>query len=387
LDAIVRRLFQTNPQAFIDGDINRLRKGAVLDLVNATPAAFASVEEPNSHTLEFVKPPPVEWSKLTRTTTGEGNPTVVEELEQKVEEAQWTLHAEQKENTTLKARLARLEERFAALQEKRAELERKEQQLTATLESLAQAETPARPHSAPASAVATTEPSGELAPSVDSGRGAAAAASERPIQAPTPEPRTLLGMTLDTAWTGLLAVLAAVLGIALLWKRRRRQTSTPAPALPRVDNSSQTPTDPPEDVHVAFLDDDAVGLDGLSIDALTNDPLTHDLSLEEEHAQDTLAEIDGEAKVIQTDAGKAQELAEEVGLYMAYGQYDRAKDTIEEAIALDPRDEHKVVLLTVYAALGEHEEAKALTQELLARRESLGDELRVQVEDITRKCA
>ena len=97
------------------------------------------------------------------------------------------------------------------------------------------------------------------------------------------------------------------------------------------------------------------------------------------------AAVDG--KVIETTTAKAQRLADEVGLYMAYAQYDRAQENIEEAIELDPRDEYKVVLLTIYDALGQREDAKSLTEELLARRESLGDDLRVQVEDITRKCA
>ena len=90
--------------------------------------------------------------------------------------------------------------------------------------------------------------------------------------------------------------------------------------------------------------------------------------------------------MVLTDAARASKLAKQAAVSMAYEDYAGSKLYIEEAIRLEPhRDEHKMVLLTLHQCLGNHADADALIDDLLARREQLSGELRAHVEQLSQR--
>jgi cytochrome c-type biogenesis protein CcmH/NrfG len=87
-----------------------------------------------------------------------------------------------------------------------------------------------------------------------------------------------------------------------------------------------------------------------------------------------------------TDAAHAVRFAREAAVNLAYGNFDVARTCIEEAIRLDPhRDEHKMVLVTVFENTGEHILAREIIDDLLNRRDQLSGDLRKQVEQLKRR--
>ena len=81
------------------------------------------------------------------------------------------------------------------------------------------------------------------------------------------------------------------------------------------------------------------------------------------------------------DAAHAARFARESAVHLAYSDLLSARRCIDKAIKLDPhRDEHKLVLVTVFESMGEHAQARQLVDAMLTRREQLSGELLAQVE-------
>jgi hypothetical protein len=92
------------------------------------------------------------------------------------------------------------------------------------------------------------------------------------------------------------------------------------------------------------------------------------------------------ADVRHTDSGRASALAKEAAVHLAYGDHHAAHTSIVEAIKLAPhQDEHKMLLMTVYQAMGDRERARAIVDELLNRREQLSNKVRAQVDQQVRR--
>jgi pilus assembly protein FimV len=85
------------------------------------------------------------------------------------------------------------------------------------------------------------------------------------------------------------------------------------------------------------------------------------------------------------DRWGAKRLAQEAAVYFSYGEHERAMQSIEEAIRLEPDwDGNKVLKLRIQEALGLHDEAEALARELMKRAQHLPEELRGYIDEISR---
>jgi pilus assembly protein FimV len=362
LAGVVQRLYERNPQAFIDGDINRLRVGASLTLdhaATASAAATATTRPPPAVTAVPGAPGPVAAASAQE----------MSRLQDELAQVQGVVAAERERQLTLRERLARMEAEVASLRER-------DSALTAATESLrervaaaasspppaaartaaapqspaAAARTAAVPQSAavvrPASAPAAAQPA--AAP-----RSATSAVAAAAVRAPVASPDyTLLS-------AGALVLLAL---LALLFVRLRRSGA-------RIDAAHAAR-------HLRDGEEEATQRRLAEVrDAHAN------RTSEPQVQQVRTKSASSPANVRLTDTARASALAKEAAVHLAYGDHAAAHTSILDAIRLAPhQDEHKMMLMTVYQAKGQHDKARGIVDELLNRREQLSGEVRAQVE-------
>lgn len=118
LAAVARRVFERNPQAFVNGDIDRLRAGATLQLdavpatATGTPAAAATAA---AGLPRRPQAPPGTASAATPRREIDG-------LQTEIARIQGVVGAERERRSTLRDRLARTERELATLRERDAAL-------------------------------------------------------------------------------------------------------------------------------------------------------------------------------------------------------------------------------------------------------------------------
>lgn len=370
LAALVDRLFRVNPHAFVDGDADRLRTGATLELEGAPPprvAAAPAQAGPGADAHSATPAPPT-----GATAADPDAAAVVLELEQ----IQAIVASEQEVRRGLLTRLAETERQIAGLQARDAELDA----TLATVEDRLQ-ERVAR-GADPAAAQAAPAPGADAATSTGSSPAEAAPAAAAP-RAATPR-REIPGQSapasagpdpwwVDLAWP-LVTVAALVLALAgLLLVRRRRAMHPGAAAGGAASGADREARERAARERLAALRE-------------THGVAAADAARDETEPHRDVAAAPGNVHL--TDTAKAADLAKEAAVHLAYGQLKAAQKAIEEAIRLDPhRDEHKMVLLTICESAGQQDRARAIVDELLSRREHLSGELRRQVDHQLRRLA
>jgi Tfp pilus assembly protein FimV len=286
------------------------------------------------------------------------------------------LGAQRERHSTLRERLARTEREIAALRERDAALSAATETLRAQLTAATAAtQAPAGSGEPHASAAATTAaatavtraPARPVPPaSATTTAPATVAVRSTPVQAAAAAPAAdVLATIPNQTW---LAVGLGMLALLALLVVRRRHART------RDAQTAQDAARPRQ------------GDEEASLRRLAE---LRDIHASRSRAADAVsppARVAASADVRHTDSARASALAKEAAVHLAYGDHDAAHTSIVEAIRLAPhQDEHKMMLMTVYQAMGKHERARAIVDELLNRREQLSGEVREQVDQQVRR--
>ena len=418
LAAAVERVYAANPQAFIDGDRDRLRVGAVLSVgavsaaaaeAAAPPPAVAPAAAPVSDAAPAAVPaadaaPAAARAPGAAATAGApsaepaaaaGSAEAVASVQAELASLEQVIAQERTREADLTARLDRVLAEAAELRERDRLLSVETEAMRERLADLARE--PAAAASGEAVQASTATTSGEAAqpaaaraatsraPAAEGAQPAAAAdAGAAPSSAPAAPPavrtarvpaapvqperagtmdRVLATVSDLVAASGLwlaagLAAAAALL--ALLALRRRGSSPAPTPAMDAAAKAG-------EDAAKRRLAELREKHEGASTGDFTEDG--------------EVVRTDAGRKVVMTTAAEANKLAKEAAVHMAYGNMEESKACILEAIRLDPgRDEHRMMLITIYESTNEHAKARAIVDDLLARREELPQDVRAQVE-------
>ena len=364
--AAARRVFERNPQAFVDGDIDRLRAGATLQL-GAVPAATTGT--PAAAALPGTPEAPTATASVTA-PSGE-----IEGLQTEMARIQGVVGAERERQSALRDRLARTEREIAALRERDAALSTATAALREQLSAATATAAPPSPAGtgvprATAAAATTAQVAVTPAPARPATPASATTPATVPVQA-TPvraaaaAPAADMQATIPNR-TSLAAGLGIIALLALLavrrWRARTHEARAAQAARPRRgdEEASRRRLAEVRDAHANRSR--AADAGGAPAGAVATADVRH------------------------TDSARASALAKEAAVHLAYGDHDAAHSAIVEAIRLAPhRDEHKMLLMTVYQAMGEHEHARAIVDELLNRREQLTNKVRAQVDQQVRR--
>ena len=406
LAAAVERVYAANPQAFIDGDRDRLRVGAVLSVgavsaaaaeAAAPPPAVAPAAAPVSDAAPAAVPaadaaPAAARAPGAAATAGApsaepaaaaGSAEAVASVQAELASLEQVIAEERTREADLTARLDRVFAEAAELRERDRRLSVETEAMRERLADLARE--PAAAASGEAAQPAAAQVATSRAPVAEGAQPTAAAdAGAAPSSAPAAPPavrtarvpaapvqperagtmdRVLATVSDLVAASGLwlaagLAAAAALL--ALLALRRRGSSPAPTPAMDAAAKAG-------EDAAKRRLAELREKHEGASTGDFTEDG--------------EVVRTDAGRKVVMTTAAEANKLAKEAAVHMAYGNMEESKACILEAIRLDPgRDEHRMMLITIYESTNEHAKARAIVDDLLARREELPQDVRAQVE-------
>jgi pilus assembly protein FimV len=362
----VARLYADNADAFLDGDRDRLQVGAVLRLgVSADATVPVAIPTSAPATVAAVVPAgaSVEHSEqraAARKDAAAGDqaarsdvsiatvPTVtavplpqLSELVDQVSAADETITSEEASSSALRSRLDALLGELESLRARDAELTAKTEAVTAALMNRRLDAASGSPAPAPATAQPASSSAGSGIAALTTGPAAGGAG---------------FGF-----WVGAGALILALLGGAVF--ARRRGGAAPEPRAVADEEATRRKLAEVRERHGSTGSFEAEDLQAAGADVAPRDP----------------------GNVHMTEAAHASALAKEAAVHLAYGDYKTAKRNIEEAIRMDPhRDEHKMLLITVYENTGEHAKAREIVDDLLTRREQLPRELRQQVEQLRR---
>ncbi|MFZ5756202.1 MAG: FimV/HubP family polar landmark protein [Pseudomonadota bacterium] len=360
---------RANPEAFIQGNVNLVKKGAVLRIPGEAEVQQVSTSEANaefasqtrawrelldqrgvvlpsdSATLEAGKTAGTRPAAPKSTGKGEvtlvapsasgkgakaGSGKEVEALQNQLAIAEEGLDKAARENKELASRLGDLDkqvkasekllamknDQIAGLQDELKKL-RKEKGLPAAAEEPKPAEVPEEP------AVA------EAAPAEEPVKPAAEKPKKKPKpepvveEAPPPAPE---GNSLLVPIAGGVALLAALGGG--LWFMRRQKAAAPAAAQSYAEES-----------HDAQVADDLAQLQDLNLGGSSDDDVT------------TIA--------AGGDGDSSGDPLGEADMYMAYGRFQQAADILYAALQREPeRDDIRVKLAEVYAEMGDTDSAR-----------------------------
>lgn len=312
-------LLQANPQAFIDGDINRLKRGAVLrvpergvvtqlDAAAATaevrrqmarwrqdqqPAAPAQAPQPPEQArLQVVAPSGSEGEQAASSLTDrelQPTPETVGQLQRELTLSEESVAGLQAENEELKAQLQALKQQVTSL-ERVVNLE-------------AEQPLPGQAQPGEAQPAAEAQPTAEAAPIAEA---QPVEAEPAPVQAPAAAPEAvqpaILELVTEPRNLGILGGVAFLLSglLALLFRRRRQ--AEPVPEAPAAAAVAAAPA--PE--------------------SLVAEP-----------------EFDGEPEVaaIAPHADQMPPESDALGeaeVYLAYGRYDQAQQVVAKALEQEP---------------------------------------------------
>lgn len=347
-------VFRQNPDAFISGDINRLRSGSVLRVPTGSEMQALS---PDAATAEFRRQLQVARTARTEATTAA--PARTEPRVQVIAPSQsggesqsaaglldGKLEANSENVSKLQRELALTEESNASLKAENEDLKAQVDAMKERVESLErlvnlQAQPAGENGEAMPEQPAVTEPaSGETAaetPAVTEPETAAEptepVAQPEPVKttvdvvAPvTPEPEPEYVSFLKD-WRNLAMIGGAVLALVYLVLRRRRGGD--AEALPEA----AVPTQP-----IAEPQDDA--------EAVAGGEIAEDEELEEFDLPAAASEMPPESDALS-----------EAEVYLAYGRYDQARDVIAKAIdAGQTRPDLRLKLMEIAALTQDHDD-------------------------------
>jgi pilus assembly protein FimV len=362
-DRAMIAIYRANPQAF-DGNINQLRAGAVLRLPDQ--AGLAAVD-PGEAATE-VRRQTAAWGGAARSSSSS------ESRLRLVPPGSTGSGGNSAETQQLRDRVTQLESELA---ESRRLLELRNAEL-ARLQSSARAPAPAATPPAPTTpAPAPAEPPAAVTP--PAAEPAAPAVAEPPAPQPEaapapaePEGSSLLD-TLKAFWfvpVGLLALIAAVLGLRAARRRRQDSMDSLSPfavggAASVADRDTSSDTFP--------LRKPVLERDNPSI--VVEESGTHErpsfakkdtrtVDLDEGTASMVVPALDATAALEQGDP-----LAE-ADFHMAYGLYDQAADLVKLAIQREPgRRDLKLKLLEVFFVWGNKDQFLQTARDLADTRD------------------
>lgn len=368
-----------NPDAFFNGNINRLKSGYVLRVPSADDIASLStdqaVQEVAQHNRAWrsgdalatqLQTGRTQRSDSSQTQTDSGQLSLVsgrtesggrvsrsgsgsdDLLADDLSRALENLEVSQRQNSELRSRLDSLEEQLGTLQRL---IELKDNQLA----SLQTGETmPAGSTTTIDSGAATG--GDDAGTETDSGAETQAQAEPKPAPAPAPAPKPEPGF-LDTYLIPLVVVvLGAVVGVFLfLWKKRRDEDD---------DGAAEDLVEEEFEEQADLGDQDLDDLGELG-DLDEFDEAEEPVAEEEEAAE---AEPEPEKPSAQSVTGDA---ISEADIYIAYGRFDQATDLLQTAISAEPgRTDLRLKLLEVFVEEGN----KDGFQEQYLQLESMGDD-------------
>lgn len=376
LDQMLVAMLRSNPNAFINGNVNRLRAGTVLQMPSREQALETSAQEARqivaAQSRDFnayrrslaAKAPQAAVQAAARSASGQVQAQVSESRANAETADKLTLSkgaiqtAAEEEKLAAHKQAEAQESRLSELQRNLAELNELAQSSTpaSANASTQPAETPAAPASAEANAsLPAVEVASANAALIESNASAAAdatpaassneappaapaeepapkpaAAQPRPVPAPAPMPveePSLLDNPLVPAGGALIAILLGLLGYST-WKRRRAAQA--AEQDPSLGDSQLHP------------DTFFAGSGGQHVD--TTDAAATTMAY-------ALSQLDGGADV---------DPVAEADVYLAYGRDVQAEEILKEALRTQPeRAAIYVKLAEIYA---KREDAKALEE-------------------------
>ncbi len=373
---VMLSIYRGNAGAF-DGDMNRLRAGAVLRLPSGEEIAAVSPAEANSEVrrlagnwspsgasagsgrLRLVPP-----TDTTGSGSSAGNSAQVEQLQSRVRELEDQVTESKRLLELRNTELADLQAKLAASQQPAAQQPAAQTPETPAAEPMPEPEAaPATPEAAPEAAAPAQEP--EAAPPAEETRPAATpAATETPADEPS-----LLDTVMQYWWAIAVAIVALLL-LLVMKSRGKRKTAEFDDNLGRLADVNEDRLSQPLDSLSDTGRMRAPGNLGVPDDILVEESGTH-RALQE--TQDIPL-----APTVRTDETISSETAinldqgdplAEADFHMAYGLYDQAADLVRIAIQREPqRRDLKLKLLEVFFVWGNKEEFLRLSRDLAETR-------------------
>lgn len=382
VNQVMIALLRANPDAFIAGDINRLRRGSVLQLpelaqiagIDALSAnqevqaqmqrwrqATAAAAQPRGR-LQVVAPPEpsVPDSETASPKQAAADRATLESLRQELQGYRESNVSLQAENDDLKAQVEGLKQELAHF-ERLLSLSVQQPALTPAAdvgpaEMEAEAEQPSQIE---AEQAAQTEAAAAEQEAAAEQPQPTAARQPVPVAPPAKEPGFF---DEPSNLTTLGGVAAALLGVLYLLMRRRRKAgeaaeealamplpeeaeseAEPQPAAAKLAQSADTADEQQE---LAAAEDEADALDDLPVD---NDPLS------------------------------------EAEVYLAYGRYDQARELLETALEQDPEHTGLRLKLLETLALVQDEDSFIVHARLLRGQVSDQDETWLRAQEMGRE--
>jgi pilus assembly protein FimV len=404
LPATVARIHTLNPQAFVNGDINRLQVGAVLQLggnassavanitntptPSATPAVrLAAQTLTQAPTQAPSQTPTARPSQAPSQTSATTSASEVSGLTAQLAQAEANMATQRQVQNDLNARLSELTESLRALRERDLQIAEQSDALARELQSNRVATTvPSMTAQQPAPIATTSKELVTTTAAAEPAAPATVVATTTPTATPATTRAVTLTRTTPSApaakeagmmsfveslmsgpamWAGVGALVMALFAAVFALLRRRKVAAVATQ--PRAGGA----------------DEDAARNKLAKVRERFSDSSRFIAEPLQAAAKDGVTET-----VHMTDAAHAGRFAKEAAVHLAYGDLPAARHGIEEAIRLDPhRDEHKMVLVTVLEGMGEQAKAREIIDEMLTRRKELSGELRSQVEQLKKKSA
>jgi pilus assembly protein FimV len=369
-DQLMVSIYRGNSGAF-EGDMNRLRAGAVLRIPSSSEIAAVSPSEASSEVsrlagswaassgssgtgrLRLVPPSDASGSGTA------GNSAQVAELQGRVRDLEDQLTESKRLLELRNTELADLQAKLAASQQQPAQ---QPAQQTPAVETPAVQPTP-QPEAAqptPAEQPAVTEPT-PTPPATETQPTPAPTATETPAE----EGGSILDKVMEYKWP-LLGLVVVLLGLVALKARGKRKTAEFDDNLGRLAEQGEDRLSQP----IGSISDTG------RMRAPAGDEIPQDILVEESGTHRALQETQDIplAPTVRTDETISSETAvnldqgdplAEADFHMAYGLYDQAADLVRIAIQREPgRRDLKLKLLEVFFVWGNKEEFLRLTRDL-----------------------
>jgi len=363
LDQMLVALLRANPEAFINGNVNRLRSGAVLTLPGAEEAQATSADEAHQIVLAQSK----DFNEFRRKLAGSAPLSQVAtsdrrasgKVQAQVEDKKTSAPAPDKLTLSKGAVTAKGEEDKIARERSAKEAASRAEELSKNIAELSKLSAAVAPPPAPAVSApqaAASEPAMVAAPAVPASAPASAPASvasapaKRPVAAPLPMPApepSLLDELLDNPMVpaAAAALIALLAGLGIYRVRQRKQQAA------QMDSSFLESKLQPDSFFGAS--------GGQRVD-------THD------------GGATGSSMVYspsQLDAADDVDPVAEADVYLAYGRDLQAEEILKEALRAHPdRLAIHLKLLEIYAKRRDVRTFEAIANEVHRLTEGEGDD-------------
>jgi len=360
-----------NPEAFIDGNINRIKAGYVIYLPNeseiGTGALEAEQEVASQNTSWREGTPPAARLRISSEPEEGGDPQQIDRLESQVAREQESLEAAIRDNDELTDRLLAVEDQVATLERI---ISLKDDQIAALQSALADAETLALESvedidSLDAPILEAVDDVEQSVTDVADEQVAVAPADEQSAQ---PErvaaPAPVMPAAEEKGWLDVLmdnllyvgGVFVALLLAIMLWMRRRGEHEEDFDDSHAEDDS-------------AFSDVQLAGEESVLIDEVDSDDEAEAAEQEDDTDLDDGGErgYGGRKHDQYADDVETGDALAEADIYIAYGRYPQAVELLKNAINSDPANAaYRVKLVELAATMNDRFTAQQQLSDLKA---------------------